>query len=58
MISIRTKLFLIAALGSLVTWLIIKTLIVEVNVLEFLAIEFIVGFSHYIYNDVKLRHQE
>ena len=53
---IRFKLFLIATLGSLVSWLFIKTFLVEMNVLQFLAIEFIVGLSHYVYNDFKLRH--
>ena len=55
---IRFKLFLIASLGSLVSWLLIKTLLVDMNMLQFLAIEFIVGFSHYVYNDYKLRHVE
>ncbi len=56
--SIRTKLFFIALLGSVITWLIVDTFLVEMNALQFLAIEFIVGFSHYIYNDMKLRLQE
>ena len=55
---IRFKLFLIATLGSLVSWLLVKTVILDMNVLQFLAIEFIVGFSHYIYNDMKLRFTE
>jgi hypothetical protein len=55
---IRFKLFLIATLGSLVSWLLIKTVIIDMNVLQFLAIEFIVGFSHYVYNDFKLRYVE
>jgi hypothetical protein len=55
---IKFKLFLIATLGSLVSWLFIKTFVVEMNVLQFLAIEFIVGLSHYVYNDFKLRHVE
>ena len=55
---IRFKLFLIATLGSLVSWLFIKTFVVEMNVLQFLAIEFIVGLSHYVYNDMKLRLTE
>ena len=55
---IRFKLFFIATLGSLVSWLLVKTVLVDMNVLQFLAIEFIVGFSHYIYNDMKLRLQE
>ena len=55
---IRFKLFLIASLGSLVSWLFIKTFLVEMNVLQFLAIEFIVGLSHYVYNDFKLKHVE
>ena len=55
---IRFKLFLIATLGSLASWLLIKTVILDLNVLQFLAIEFIVGFSHYIYNDMKLRFTE
>jgi hypothetical protein len=55
---IRFKLFLIATLGSLVSWLLIKTVIIDMHVLQFLAIEFIVGFSHYIYNDMKLRFTE
>ena len=50
---IRTKLFFIAAIGSLVSWLLVKTLLVEMNLLQFIAIEFIVGFSHLIYNDTK-----
>jgi hypothetical protein len=55
---IRFKLFFIATLGSLVSWLLVKTVLVDMNVLQFLAIEFIVGFSHYIYNDMKLRLTE
>jgi hypothetical protein len=55
---IKFKLFLIATLGSLVSWLLIKTVLVDINVLQFLAIEFIVGFSHYMYNDMKLRLKE
>ena len=55
---IRFKLFLIAAIGSLVSWLLIKTVIVDMNFIQFFAIEFIVGFSHYVYNDFKLRHVE
>jgi hypothetical protein len=55
---IRFKLFLIATLGSIVSWLLIKTVVLDLNVLQFLAIEFIVGFSHYIYNDMKLRFTE
>jgi len=50
---IRIKLFLIAVIGSLVSWLLVHTLLVEMNFLQFLAIEFIVGLSHLIYNDVK-----
>ena len=55
---IKFKLLFIALLGSLVSWLFIKTFLVEMNALQFLAIEFIVGFSHYVYNDFKLRHVE
>jgi hypothetical protein len=50
---IRTKLFFIALTGSLVSWLLIHTLLIEMNFVQFLAIEFLVGLSHYIYNDVK-----
>jgi hypothetical protein len=52
---IRFKLFFIALLGSLVSWLLVHTLLVEMNFLQFLAIEFVVGLSHLIYNDVKSR---
>jgi hypothetical protein len=55
---IRFKLFIVAALGSLVSWLLIKTVLLEMSMLQFLAIEFIVGFSHYVYNDMKLRFTE
>ena len=55
---IRFKLFFIATLGSLVSWLLVKTVLVDMNVLQFLAIELIVGFSHYVYNDMKLRLKE
>lgn len=55
---IRFKLFIIATLGSLASWLLVKTVIIDINVLQFLAIEFIVGFSHYVYNDMKLRFTE
>ena len=55
---IRFKLFLIATIGSLVSWLLVKTVLVDMNILQFLAIEFIVGFSHYVYNDMKLRFTE
>lgn len=50
---IRLKLFLIALTGSLVSWLLVHTFLVEMNFVQFLAIEFIVGLSHFIYNDVK-----
>lgn len=50
---IRTKLFFVAATGTLVSWLVIKAFLVEMSLLQFLAIEFLVGLSHYIYNDVK-----
>ena len=50
---IKTKLFFIALIGSLVSWLLVHTLLVKMNFVQFLAIEFIVGLSHYIYNDVK-----
>ncbi len=50
---IKTKLFFIALIGSLVSWLLVYTLLVKMNFVQFLAIEFIVGLSHYIYNDVK-----
>jgi hypothetical protein len=50
---IKTKLFFIALTGSLVSWLLVYTLLVKMNFVQFLAIEFIVGLSHYIYNDVK-----
>lgn len=55
---IRFKLFLVATIGSLVSWLLVKTVLVDMNILQFLAIEFIVGFSHYVYNDMKLRFTE
>ena len=55
---IRFKLFLVVTIGSLASWLLVKTVLVDMNVLQFLAIEFIVGFSHYIYNDMKLRFTE
>ena len=55
---IRFKLFLIATIGSLASWLLVKTVLVDMNILQFLAIEFIVGFSHYVYNDMKLRFTE
>jgi hypothetical protein len=50
---IKIQLFFIAILGSLVSWLLVKICLVDMNPLQFLAIEFIVGISHYIYNDVK-----
>jgi len=50
---IKTKLFLIAATGTLSSWLLIDTLLVEMDIIQFIAIEFIVGLSHLIYNDVK-----
>ena len=55
---IRFKLFLIATIGSLASWLLVKTVLVDMNILQFLAIEFIVGFSHYVYNYMKLRFTE
>mgnify|MGYP001039909103 FL=1 len=50
---IRLKLFFVALTGSLVSWLLVYTLLVKMNFVQFSAIEFIVGLSHYIYNDVK-----
>ena len=55
---IRFKLLLIATIGSLASWLLVKTVLIDMNILQFLAIEFIVGFSHYVYNDMKLRFTE
>jgi hypothetical protein len=50
---IKTKLFLIAATGTLCSWLLIDAFLIEMNIIQFIAIEFIVAMSHYIYNDVK-----
>jgi len=50
---IRTKLFFIAATGTLGSWLLIDTFLMKMHIVQFLAIEFIVGMSHFIYNDVK-----
>jgi hypothetical protein len=50
---IKTKLFFIAITGSLISWLLVKTCLVDMNAIQFLAIEFIVGLSHHIYNDAK-----
>jgi hypothetical protein len=50
---IKTKLFLIAATGTLGSWLLIDAFLVKMNIIQFIAIEFIVGLSHLIYNDVK-----
>jgi hypothetical protein len=58
MIGIRTKLFFIALFGSIVSWLLITTFIMDMNVLQFLVIEFIIALSHYFYNDVKIKFQE
>lgn len=55
---IRFKLFCIAAVGSLASWLLIKTVILDMHMWQFFAIEFIVGFSHYVYNDMKLKFTE
>jgi hypothetical protein len=55
---IRFKLFLIASIGSLASWMLIKTVIIDMYIWQFLIIEFIVGFSHYVYNDLKLRFTE
>ena len=55
---IRFKLFFIAAVGSLASWLLVKTVVLDMQIRQFLAIEFIIGFSHYIYNDMKLRFTE
>lgn len=55
---IRFKLFIVAALGTLVSWLLVKTVILDMRMWQFLAIELIVGFSHYVYNDMKLRLKE
>jgi hypothetical protein len=50
---IKTKLFLIAATGTFCSWILIDNLLVEMSIIKFIAIEFIVGISHHIYNDVK-----
>jgi hypothetical protein len=50
---IKTKLFLIAATGTLCSWILIDKFLVEMSIIQFIAIEFIVGISHHIYNDVK-----
>jgi hypothetical protein len=50
---IKTKLFLIAATGTLCSWILIDRLLVEMSIIQFIAIEFIVGLSHHIYNDAK-----
>jgi len=50
---IKTKLFLIAATGTLCSWILIDMFLVEMSIIQFIAIEFIVGISHHIYNDVK-----
>ena len=58
MINIKTKLFFVALSGSLITWLLIKTFLLEMTIAQFLIIELLVGFSHYVYNDVKLKLQQ
>jgi hypothetical protein len=50
---IKIKLFFVALIGSIVSWLLVHTILVGMNFVQFLAIEFIVGMSHFIYNDVK-----
>jgi len=55
---IRFKMFIVACVGSVLSWLLVKTALIDMNFLQFLAIEFIVGFSHYAYNDIKLKLQE
>jgi len=50
---IKTKLFFIALTGSFCSWILIDKLLVEMSIIQFIAIEFIVGLSHFIYNDVK-----
>ena len=55
---IRFKMFMVAFIGSVLSWLLVKTALIDMNFLQFLAIEFIVGFAHYAYNDIKLRLQE
>jgi hypothetical protein len=50
---IKTKLFFIAATGTLCSWLLVDAILVEMGIIQFIAIEFIVGLSHLIYNDVK-----
>jgi hypothetical protein len=50
---IKTKLFFIAAIGTLCSWLLIDTFLVKISIIQFVVVEFIVGMSHFIYNDVK-----
>ena len=50
---IKTKLFFIAATGTLCSWLLIDTFFIKMSFIQFIAVEFIVGISHLIYNDVK-----
>jgi hypothetical protein len=49
----KTKLFLIAVLGTICSWLLIDTFLLKMSIIQFIVVEFIVGISHFIYNDVK-----
>jgi len=53
----RFKLFTIAVLGSIIGYFAINTFIVQVNIFQYLVIEFIVTILHTLYNVAKNQEQ-
>lgn len=47
---IKLKLFTIALIGSILSWMFIKNFIVPMTLFQYFVIEFVVIISHMIYN--------
>ena len=53
--SKRTKLFMIAIMGSVIAFMLIDLLVINISVLNYIFIELIVTFMHSLYNIAKIQ---
>lgn len=53
--SKRTKLFMIAIVGSVIAFMLIDLLVININVLNYIFIELIVTVMHSLYNIAKIQ---
>lgn len=49
----KSMLFLCAVIGSFASYLLIKELIIDIKLYQYLGIEVIISIAHYLYNKLK-----